>query len=146
MTPDIPHISRKLLDITVTYNDSIGIEYKKNFLLEFSKWEGFGGHIVEREPINQIADTLKNFEQESTRYLRTLKQRTIKANIRSGITNNLDRREKEHQRNFGKDVHIEQVGRKTTRRSCQRMGKAGKKRNTLVLKASATPETALFNA
>ena len=35
--------------------------------------------------------------------------------IRSGITNNLDRREKEHQRNYGKDVHVQQVGNRTTR-------------------------------
>lgn len=35
--------------------------------------------------------------------------------IRSGITNDLDRREKEHQRNHGKDVHIQQVGNRTTR-------------------------------
>ncbi len=35
--------------------------------------------------------------------------------IRSGITNDLDRREKEHQRNYGKDVHIQRVGNRTTR-------------------------------
>jgi len=35
--------------------------------------------------------------------------------IRSGITNDLDRREKEHQRNYGKDVHVQQVGNRTTR-------------------------------
>ena len=35
--------------------------------------------------------------------------------IRSGITNDLDRREKEHQRNYGKDVRIQQVGNRTTR-------------------------------
>ncbi len=35
--------------------------------------------------------------------------------IRSGITNNLDRREREHQRDLGDDVHIQQVGRRTTR-------------------------------
>ena len=35
--------------------------------------------------------------------------------IRSGITNDLDRREKEHQRNYGKEVHIQQVGNRTTR-------------------------------
>ncbi len=35
--------------------------------------------------------------------------------LRSGITNNLDRREKEHQRNYGKDVHVQQVGNRTTR-------------------------------
>ena len=35
--------------------------------------------------------------------------------IRSGITNDLDRREREHQRDFGSDVRIRQVGRKTNR-------------------------------
>ena len=35
--------------------------------------------------------------------------------LRSGITNDLDRREGEHQRKDGDDVHIKQVGRKTTR-------------------------------
>ncbi|MCY3552748.1 MAG: hypothetical protein OXN27_23175 [Candidatus Poribacteria bacterium] len=35
--------------------------------------------------------------------------------IRSGITNDIDRREREHQRNLGNDVHIQQVGRRTTR-------------------------------
>ena len=35
--------------------------------------------------------------------------------IRSGITNDLDRREKEHQRDYGKSVHIQQVGNRTTR-------------------------------
>lgn len=35
--------------------------------------------------------------------------------IRSGITNDLDRREDEHQREFGEDVHVTKVGRATTR-------------------------------
>lgn len=35
--------------------------------------------------------------------------------IRSGITNDLDRREREHQSNYGKDVHVTKVGRRTTR-------------------------------
>ena len=35
--------------------------------------------------------------------------------IRSGITNDLDRREKEHQQEYGPDVHIYKVGRATTR-------------------------------
>lgn len=35
--------------------------------------------------------------------------------IQSGITNDLDRREKEHRRNYGKEVHIQQVGNRTTR-------------------------------
>ena len=39
--------------------------------------------------------------------------------IRSGITNDLDRREKEHQRNYGKDVHIQRVGNRTTRESAR---------------------------
>ena len=35
--------------------------------------------------------------------------------IRSGITNDLDRREREHQRDLGSDVRIRQVGRRTNR-------------------------------
>ena len=35
--------------------------------------------------------------------------------IRSGITNDLDRREDEHQREYGEDVHVKKVGRATTR-------------------------------
>lgn len=35
--------------------------------------------------------------------------------LKSGITNDLDRREREHQRELGDDVHLQQVGRKTTR-------------------------------
>ena len=35
--------------------------------------------------------------------------------IRSGITNDLHRREKELQRDYGKDVYVHQVGRRTTR-------------------------------
>ena len=35
--------------------------------------------------------------------------------IRSGITNDLDRREREHQREYGKSVHITKVGNVTTR-------------------------------
>lgn len=35
--------------------------------------------------------------------------------IRSGITNDLERREKEHQRNYGKDVYVQRVGSRTTR-------------------------------
>ena len=34
--------------------------------------------------------------------------------IRSGVTNDLDRREREHQREYGKDVHITKVGNATT--------------------------------
>ena len=36
--------------------------------------------------------------------------------IRSGVTNDLNRREKEHQRNYGKEVHIQKVGNRTTRK------------------------------
>ena len=36
--------------------------------------------------------------------------------IRSGVTNDLDRREKEHQRNYGREVHIQKVGNRTTRK------------------------------
>lgn len=35
--------------------------------------------------------------------------------IRSGITNNLDRREKELQQEYGENVHITKVGNVTTR-------------------------------
>ena len=35
--------------------------------------------------------------------------------IQSEITNDLDRREKEHQREHGDDVHIKKVGNRTTR-------------------------------
>lgn len=35
--------------------------------------------------------------------------------IRSGITNDLERREQEHRRDHGSDVRILQVGRRTTR-------------------------------
>ena len=35
--------------------------------------------------------------------------------IRSGMTNDLDRREQEHQSEHGQDVHIYKVGRATTR-------------------------------
>ena len=35
--------------------------------------------------------------------------------LKSGITNDLNRREREQQRKYGDDVHIKQVGRKTTR-------------------------------
>ena len=34
--------------------------------------------------------------------------------IRSGITNDLERREREHQRTYGSNVFIRQVGHKTT--------------------------------
>ena len=42
--------------------------------------------------------------------------------IRSGITNDLSRREKELQRDYGKDVRIHQVGRRTTREEAQAWG------------------------
>ena len=35
--------------------------------------------------------------------------------IRSGITIDLDRREDEHKREYGKDVHVTKVGRVATR-------------------------------
>lgn len=35
--------------------------------------------------------------------------------IRSGITNDIERREKEHQRKYGNGVHVQQVGNRTTR-------------------------------
>ena len=39
--------------------------------------------------------------------------------IRSGITNDLDRREQEHQREFGANVRIRQVGRRTNRKAAR---------------------------
>lgn len=39
--------------------------------------------------------------------------------IRSGITNDLDRREQEHQRQFGSNVRIRQVGRRTNREAAR---------------------------
>ena len=47
--------------------------------------------------------------------------------IRSGITNDLDRREKEHQREYGQDVHITKVGRVTTRDAARAWEKEEKK-------------------
>ena len=35
--------------------------------------------------------------------------------IQSGITNDLDRRETEHQREHGDSVHVKKVGNRTTR-------------------------------
>ncbi len=35
--------------------------------------------------------------------------------LKSGITNDLDRREKEHQQKYGPNVHIKQVGYISTR-------------------------------
>ena len=49
--------------------------------------------------------------------------------IRSGITNDLDRREKEHQRDDGKGVHVQKVGRVTTRDGARDWEK-GQKRGT----------------
>ena len=34
--------------------------------------------------------------------------------VHTGITNDLDRREREHQRTYGKDGHIQKVGNATT--------------------------------
>ena len=47
--------------------------------------------------------------------------------IRSGITNDLDRREKEHQQEYGPDVHITKVGRATTRNAARTWEKEEKK-------------------
>ena len=35
--------------------------------------------------------------------------------IHTGITNDLERRESEHQQNYGNNVHIKKVGNQTTR-------------------------------
>lgn len=47
--------------------------------------------------------------------------------LQSGITNDLDRREREHQRKHGDDVHITQVGRRTTRPAAREWEKDQKK-------------------
>ena len=47
--------------------------------------------------------------------------------LQSGITNDLERREGEHQREYGDDVHITQVGRKTTRPAARDWEKDQKK-------------------
>ena len=46
--------------------------------------------------------------------------------LQSGITNNLERREKEHQRDYGKDVYLQQVGRRTTREAAREWEKQQK--------------------
>ena len=50
--------------------------------------------------------------------------------IRCGITNDLDRREKELQREYGKDVHIYQVGKRTTREDAREWEKKKKQATT----------------
>jgi predicted GIY-YIG superfamily endonuclease len=47
--------------------------------------------------------------------------------IRSGITNDLDRREKKHQQEYGPDVHITKVGRVTTRNATRAWEKEERK-------------------
>ncbi len=47
--------------------------------------------------------------------------------IRSGTTNDLDLREKEHQREYGPDVHITKVGRVTTRNATRAWEKEERK-------------------
>ena len=49
--------------------------------------------------------------------------------IRSGITNDLDRRESEHQQEYGKNAHITKVGNATTRKGARDWEK-GQKRGT----------------
>ena len=50
--------------------------------------------------------------------------------IRSGITNNLQRREKELQRDYGPDVYVHQVGRRTTREEAREWQKKQKRRTS----------------
>ncbi len=50
--------------------------------------------------------------------------------IRSGFTNDLDRREKELQREYGKDVHIHQVGKRTTRENAREWEKKKRRATT----------------
>ena len=40
--------------------------------------------------------------------------------LRSGITKDLERREDEHQREYGEDVHIYKVGRATTEEAAKK--------------------------
>ncbi|RKU12726.1 hypothetical protein C6501_10620 [Candidatus Poribacteria bacterium] len=47
--------------------------------------------------------------------------------IRSGITNDLERREKELQRDYGDNVHIQKVGNKTTREGAKEWEKDQKR-------------------
>ncbi len=47
--------------------------------------------------------------------------------IRNGITNDLHRREKELQRDYGKDVYVHQVGRRTTREDAREWEKKKRK-------------------
>ncbi|MCE2403115.1 GIY-YIG nuclease family protein [Candidatus Poribacteria bacterium] len=47
--------------------------------------------------------------------------------IRSGITNDLERREKEHQREFGSNVHLQKVGNITTREGAKEWEKDQKR-------------------
>lgn len=58
----------------------------------------------------------------------TYKYRLKKGNktLQSGITNDLERREKEHQRDRGKDVYLQQVGRRTTREAAREWEKKQK--------------------
>lgn len=49
--------------------------------------------------------------------------------LRSGITNDLERREKEHQREYGDNAHIEKVGRISTKEGAKEWEK-GQKRGT----------------
>lgn len=49
--------------------------------------------------------------------------------LRSGITNDLDRREREHKSKYGDNVHVQKVGNKTTREGAEKWEK-GQKRGT----------------
>ena len=46
--------------------------------------------------------------------------------IRSGITNDLDRREQEHQQDYGQNVHIFKVGNASTREGAAKWEKEQK--------------------
>lgn len=61
---------------------------------------------------NQVVKEVKTMAPRDT-YKYHLKQGN--KIIRSGITNNLDRREKELQQEYGENVHITKVGNATTR-------------------------------
>lgn len=66
-------------------------------------------------PIEPKRDTYKYHLKQADRILRC------------GITNDLQRREKELQRDFGKDAYVQQVGKRTTREEAREWEKKKKR-------------------
>ena len=56
-SPGMLTISEELLDVTVTYKDSVNAEHKEKFQLEFNQWDRYG--LSKNNPVADIADTLK---------------------------------------------------------------------------------------